>query len=306
MPLYLVTSPKGKRYVGITTRKVNRRMIGHQTAARLGSTSPFHAAIRKYGFDAMKVETLHDSCDLDELHALEVQTIAELNTLAPNGYNLTSGGEGTSNHVVTDEQKANLSRCMQARWNDPDFVAMRKEKSSEQARRLNADPEHKAKFQAASRAYWTHERLAKRAAVVEPKQKALWADPEYRAKHAARLIEMNKSPEKRAAVSASTKLARAKQSPERRREIAAMAVTARAEKRARIDALPSEERDRIKAEQYALKSASTKAGRAAAKASRTPEEQAAVSERYRQAALRRTPEQLAKLRESRNAARKTF
>jgi len=285
MPLYLITSPTGKQYVGITTRTVNRRMTGHKTAARLGSPYPLHAAIRKYGFESMVVETLHPSRDLEELHALEVSAIAERNTVAPLGYNLTAGGEGTTGHTVTEEAREHLGCCMLDRWNDPDFVSMRKQKAHEHAK--SRTPEQQSAFQAGSRAYWTQERLAERAKVVGPKQKALWENPEYREKHVARLVERNRSDEMRAAASVAAKITRASQTPERRKEIALLSVAARAKKRAEHEAylatLSQEQADQIRAEARAKKSAETKAGRAAA----TPEQKAASKERYRQAALRR-------------------
>lgn len=285
MPLYLITSPVGKQYVGITTLTVNRRMTGHRTAARQGSPYPLHAAIRKYGFDAMQIETLADTCDLEELHRLEVAKIAELNTVAPRGYNLTAGGEGTTGHSVSEEHRQAIGERMKQNWLDPDFVAMRKRKSSEHI--ATRTPDQQAAFQAGSRAYWTPEKYAERAAIVGPKQKALWADPEFKLRMSLALQEGLRKPESRAKISAGVSAARAKQTPEKRKEIAMLSVAARAAKRAAIEALPAEERDRIKAELSAKQSAATKAGRAAKKAARTPEEEAAMRERYRQAAFRR-------------------
>lgn len=285
MPLYLVTSPVGKQYVGITTLTVNRRMTGHRTAARQGSPYPLHAAIRKYGFDAMKVEVLDECSNLAELHTLEVETIAKLNTQAPNGYNLTAGGEGTTGHVVSDEHRDAVGQRMSERWNDPDFVEMRKQKARQHVE--GRSPEQQAAFQAGARAYWTPEKYAERGKIISEKQKALWADPEFRARRSAELKMGMDKPEVRAKISAAVSVARAKQTPEQRTAIAKLAVAARAVKRAEIEALPTEERDRIKVELSAAKSAATKAGRAAKKAARTPEEEAVVRERYRQAALRR-------------------
>lgn len=285
MPLYLVTSPTGKQYVGITTLTVNRRMTGHRTAARQGSPYPLHAAIRKYGFGAMRVEVLDNCCNLAELQALEVETVAKLNTQAPNGYNLTVGGEGTTGHAVSDEHRDAIGRCMSERWNDPDFVEMRKQKARQHVEGRSADQQ--AAFQAGARAYWTPEKYAERSLVVGPKQKALWADPEFKSRMVTLLQVSRDKPEVRAKISVAVSAARAKQTPERRREIAQLAVVARATKRAEIETLPAEERDRIKVAAAAIKSAATKAGCAAKKAARTPEEDAVVRERYRQAALRR-------------------
>jgi len=299
MPLYLITSPTGKQYVGITTLTVNRRMTGHKTGARLGSPYPLHAAIRKYGFDKMVVETLHPSRDLEELHALEIATIARLNTMVPNGYNLTAGGEGTIGHVVSDEHRLVISERLSKKWKDPEFAAACKARSVEQGRLSMSDPEHLAKIEAGQKAYWTEEARAERAKATGERQKIAWADPEYRAKHSARLVAMNKDPEKRAAVSAAAKVTRAKQSPERRKEIAMLAVETRNKKRAEREAylltLPPEEAARLRAEATAKKSAETKAGRAAV----SPERKAASSERYRQAALRRDSETIEKMKTAR-------
>lgn len=285
MPLYVITSPNGKQYVGVTTQSLARRMSGHRTAARKGSSNPLHCAIRKHGWESMVVEMLDPSVDLEHLHMEERRLIAELNTMSPHGYNLTAGGEGTLNHTVTEEHKRALGAAMSERWKDPEFIAMRKQKAREHA--ASRSPEQKAVFIAGGRAYWTPERLAERASAVSQKQKLLWADPEYREKNAARLVERNRSDEMRAAASAAAKITRASQTPERRKEIAALAVAARAKKRAEHEAylatLSQEQAEQIRAEARAKKSAETKAGRAAA----TPEQKAASKERYRQAALRR-------------------
>lgn len=286
MPLYLITSPSGKQYVGITTRSVSRRMNGHRTSARGGSPYPLHAAIRKYGFNRMKIEILHQSCDIEELHRLEIETIAARNTISPNGYNLTDGGEGTTGHTVTDENKLKLSACMSDRWENPEFVAMRKRRSHEAA--ANMSPDHLSAFQAGSKNYWTAGRLAERSIKVGAMRKS---EPERFAGSLEALRSgANKywaSDDARKAQSEKAKLTRAAQSPERRKEIAQLAVAGRAKKRAEREAylatLPAEQVEQIRAEARAKKSAETSTGRAKA----TPEQKAASKERYRQAALRR-------------------
>lgn len=94
MPHYKLTSPSGKVYHGITVKSVERRLEQHRYNAIRGLHYPLYKAIRKYGFDSFKVEVLSDSIDADELWALEVAAIAADNSLAPNGYNATVGGDG--------------------------------------------------------------------------------------------------------------------------------------------------------------------------------------------------------------------
>ena len=49
-------------------------------------------ALLKYGIENFKCELLI-TCPIDELDHLEVKFINEFNTKAPNGYNLTNGGQ---------------------------------------------------------------------------------------------------------------------------------------------------------------------------------------------------------------------
>ena len=286
MPHYKLTSPNGKSYHGITILSVNRRMTGHRTAARNGSTYPLHAAIRKYGFDAFKLEVLSESKDLAELHRLEVEAIARDNTVAPNGYNLTAGGEGTTGHTVSEEHRTAIGLGTKERWQDPGFAEMKRKNSSDTARRLNADPEHKAKLQAGARAYWSNpENVAKR---TEQVRKLREAEPERFKSISVGLVRYNQSEEGRAKSRDVMTKMRAKQTPEERsahsKKIRAAAIAAHANF---LASLPVEEAEAIRADERAKKSAATKAGRAAKKAARTPEEEAAVRERYRQAAINR-------------------
>ena len=90
--LYLLTSPSGKQYVGITSRNVMIRFRNHVEAAWAGAKWAVSGAIRKYGKDSFKIETLIHA-PMPMLKELEPITIKCFNTLAPGGYNLTTGGE---------------------------------------------------------------------------------------------------------------------------------------------------------------------------------------------------------------------
>jgi len=94
--LYLITSPSGKSYVGITKRTLEERVHEHCSSSQL-----IGRAIRKYGLAYMKIEQLQAENDWQLLQALEIQTIAKLNTRYPKGYNLTDGGDGNNNQVFT-------------------------------------------------------------------------------------------------------------------------------------------------------------------------------------------------------------
>lgn len=91
MAVYLLTFPNEKRYVGKTAKKLSRRWWEHRRAARLGSQFPVHRALRKYGPENVRVDVLYDGRLLD---LLEQKCIRVFQTKAPNGYNLTDGGDG--------------------------------------------------------------------------------------------------------------------------------------------------------------------------------------------------------------------
>jgi hypothetical protein len=61
-----------------------------------GSTAALHQAIRKYGEDHFTVEQIDRATSREELSKKEAFYIAQLRTIAPGGYNLTSGGESYS------------------------------------------------------------------------------------------------------------------------------------------------------------------------------------------------------------------
>jgi group I intron endonuclease len=85
----------GKAYVGQTVLSLRERMGDHRRKAFVhGSRSHFHAAIRKYGFDAFEWRTLERVLFREALNATERFWIKKLNTANPNhGYNNTNGGD---------------------------------------------------------------------------------------------------------------------------------------------------------------------------------------------------------------------
>lgn len=95
MIVYLLTSPSGKKYVGITSKTLAARWSNHCWRARRGSTFVLHAAIRRYGPESFKVEVIEETETWEEVCEREKFWIIELQSKAPNGYNLTDGGDGT-------------------------------------------------------------------------------------------------------------------------------------------------------------------------------------------------------------------
>lgn len=94
MQLYQLLLPNGKKYIGITSKTAQERFKRH-CELRKNKTAIQHA-IHKYGKENVVVTILAE-CDNWELLCLaEMEAIEKFNTIAPNGYNLTLGGEGNA------------------------------------------------------------------------------------------------------------------------------------------------------------------------------------------------------------------
>ena len=88
--IYKYTSPEGKSYIGQTTKTPAQRASSNGYNYR---RSPyFYDAIKKFGFNSLKLEILEE-CQEDELDDRERYWIAYYNTVYPNGYNATAGGQ---------------------------------------------------------------------------------------------------------------------------------------------------------------------------------------------------------------------
>jgi len=83
-----------KVYVGKTSNTLEYRQLGHFNAAKKGSKLVFHQAIRKYGIDCFKFSVLCKCSSLENLNRREKYFITSLDSMIPNGYNMTVGGDG--------------------------------------------------------------------------------------------------------------------------------------------------------------------------------------------------------------------
>ena len=90
--VYKHTSPSGKSYIGYT-KDYNKRCAVHRQPA--SGCIAFYRAIQLYGWDSFDHEILAENLSFDQATALEIQLIAEHGTLAPGGYNLRAGGQGS-------------------------------------------------------------------------------------------------------------------------------------------------------------------------------------------------------------------
>jgi group I intron endonuclease len=96
--LYLaVNQVNGKKYVGLTGRKLMARKSRHEQDARANSQQYFHRAIRKYGAESFKWYVVGWSADSEDIKSQEVAHIKFYKSLREELYNMTDGGDGTTN-----------------------------------------------------------------------------------------------------------------------------------------------------------------------------------------------------------------
>lgn len=86
----------GKSYIGLTTRSLQERKLEHLRHLDTENTY-FHRAIKKYGKENFSWEIIDsEASSLGDLREKETHYIQIYNTLSPNGYNITQGGENPS------------------------------------------------------------------------------------------------------------------------------------------------------------------------------------------------------------------
>jgi len=103
----------GKKYIGYTNNP-RLRQKAHFVWKNSGSILVEHA-IKKYGLDSLRFKILVKSDNEVYIKDLEIAAISSLNTKAPQGYNLTDGGEGTRGLTLSDNQKADRSKNMKGK-----------------------------------------------------------------------------------------------------------------------------------------------------------------------------------------------
>ena len=92
--IYMITNTEnGKAYIGQTIRDPKTKRIDYHLNGH--GSQLVRNAVKKYGKDIFVFEILHDSIIPEFLDDLEIEAIAKYNTVAPNGYNIASGGGGS-------------------------------------------------------------------------------------------------------------------------------------------------------------------------------------------------------------------
>lgn len=193
--VYRATSPSGKRYYGIS-KNVVKRWQQHATDGRNRKNRPLAKAIAKYGFDAMNFEVLfteHGDNAIDLCKDAEMLLIEFDDTMMPNGYNMTAGGDGVSGYEFTDAVREKMSASHSVYKDNPDHrkklsdskIALwqrdgYREKAIKGITEAQNKPEVKAKQSASGFAAW--EDNAPRKEAVSKASSLMWANDNFRQK----------------------------------------------------------------------------------------------------------------------------
>lgn len=176
MIVYAITNLiNGKRYIGLTEFSLKRRWSQHTHYARRAKPTAIHRAIAKYGvenFAIVELASFAKGTDREVLCEMERFYIAQENTLTPNGYNMTPGGDGTPKGELNPNwgRKASDSKRekIRAAW-----TPERKAKAVLTIAAIRNRPDVKEKMRLA---YLSDETKAKVAKSWTPERRALFAE----------------------------------------------------------------------------------------------------------------------------------
>lgn len=96
--LYLaVNQVNGKKYVGFTSRGLERCKAQHERDSQRGEKRYLCNAIRKYGSDSFRWCVVGWSTDAEDIKSQEIAHIEFYKSLGEDLYNMTDGGDGALN-----------------------------------------------------------------------------------------------------------------------------------------------------------------------------------------------------------------
>lgn len=112
-----INKVNGKQYIGYTTKTLKERISVHVYKSRCKSNKHyfylFKQALRKYGLDNFQWEVLEECSTKKECCEREMFYISKYDTISPNGYNLTKGGNGG---LQSEETKLKISESVKKYW----------------------------------------------------------------------------------------------------------------------------------------------------------------------------------------------
>ena len=166
--IYLITL-NGKKYVG-QTNNTRRRFCRHRKPD--SECRYFSNAIQTHGWENATIEILLVDLTLKEANRLETHYIDTVETLMPDGYNLTRGGD---NREWCDEAREAQREMVNKLYEDAEY----KGKQKEGVDRVNQDPGFNEKRKVGITNFWGNEENMNN---ESERRKLLWETEDYRAK----------------------------------------------------------------------------------------------------------------------------
>lgn len=140
-----------KIYIGQTTITLDKRIKNHAKEAKITTNRPFLSSINKYGIDNFVFEIIDIAENLDELNDKEIYWIDFYNSVSPNGYNVTGGGQGKK-RVSTNELGKRISEGLKnsKKWqeikNSEEYIKKIKDNFTGYNKGKKFSSEHKKKI----------------------------------------------------------------------------------------------------------------------------------------------------------------
>lgn len=120
-----------KVYIGKTIKTLNKRWTAHKTDRKLYLQNPLYQDMNQHGFENFYAEILIEGSFTDEqLSNLEKNYILRYNSITPNGYNQSTGGDSafTWSEECIQKRKSKkvtwgdkISKTMELKWQDPEY-----------------------------------------------------------------------------------------------------------------------------------------------------------------------------------------
>jgi len=115
MIIYKVTNIiNNKSYIGQTQFSLEQRKRSHIIEGR-NDNLYFHNALKKYGDEKFNWSVIESCENKEELDEMEFHYIKQYNTISPNGYNLTYGGEGSHGRKLSNETIEKIRKSLKGK-----------------------------------------------------------------------------------------------------------------------------------------------------------------------------------------------
>lgn len=184
-----------KCYVGQTRQKVNTRWCNHKT--KLNSGTHHSKKLQKewviYGQEAFDFVEIFNTKDRAYLNDVEKQIIEEIKPF----YNMTSGGAGSKDRVISDAERELISKRLKSKWKDPVWKSRQIELLKKAHKTDAALAQIKAVQHLGTLKRWEgHTKKEKKKASTTQSQrtKASWEDEKIRAKRIESLKQRYSDP----------------------------------------------------------------------------------------------------------------